>query len=192
MTFLQACHVGKSFGLPDVSVREAKERVRTAIKNSGIEFQSRKIVVNLSPADIRKEGTIFDLPIAVGILQNFGEIKRIKEKEIVFVGELSLDGKINSGNSDALDVDRDWKTIDGVKEGLKQYYDIESETDLYSLNSGRVMAKIGVNDRTDEPEKTICSFIIIDRKPHLNENGVAFFKENKWLSFKDVNEYLYD
>ena len=92
----------------------------------------------------------------------------------------SLDGKINSGNSDSLDVDRDWKTIKGVKEGLQQYYDIESETDLYSLNSGRVMAKIGVNDRTDEPEKTICSFIIIDRKPHLNENGVAFLC--KWVN----------
>ena len=92
----------------------------------------------------------------------------------------SLDGKINSGNSDALDVDRDWKTIDGVKQGLKQYYDLEQETDLYSLNSGRVMAKIGVNERTDEPNKTICSFIIIDRKPHLNENGVGFLC--KWVN----------
>lgn len=92
----------------------------------------------------------------------------------------SLDGKINSGNTDALDVDRDWKTIDGVKQGLKQYYDLEQETDLYSLNSGRVMAKIGVNERTDSPEKTICSFIIIDRKPHLNENGVAFLC--KWVN----------
>lgn len=52
-------------GLPDATVKEAKERVRTAIKNSGFEFQSRKIVVNLAPADKRKEGTFFDLPIAV-------------------------------------------------------------------------------------------------------------------------------
>ena len=86
----------------------------------------------------------------------------------------SLDGKINSGDSDALDVDRDWKNIDGVKEGLQQYYKIVAQTDLYSLNSGRVMAKIGVNERKDSPEKTICSFIIIDRKPHLTENGVSF------------------
>jgi len=92
----------------------------------------------------------------------------------------SLDGKINSGNTDELDVDRDWKTIKGVKEGLKQYYTIEQETDLYSLNSGRVMAKIGVNDRKDEPSKTICSFIIIDRKPHLTENGVEFLC--KWVN----------
>ena len=93
--FQQVCHVGKLFGLPDASVREAKERVRTAIKNSGVEFQSRRIVVNLSPADIRKEGTIFDLPIAVGILQNFGVIKRTNNENIIYVGELSLDGRIN-------------------------------------------------------------------------------------------------
>ena len=57
-------------GLPDISVREAKERVRTAIKNSGYELLSRKIVVNLAPADIKKEGSTFDLPIAVGILMS--------------------------------------------------------------------------------------------------------------------------
>ena len=55
-------------GLPDVSIKESKERVRTAIKNSGVEFLSRKIIVNLAPANTRKEGSIFDLPIAVAIL----------------------------------------------------------------------------------------------------------------------------
>ncbi len=85
-------------GLPDISVKEAKERVRTAIKNSGYEFQSRKIVVNLAPADVRKEGTFYDLPIAIGILLDFGEIGKINEKKIAFVGELSLDGKINKIN----------------------------------------------------------------------------------------------
>ena len=64
-------------GLPDTSVKEAKERVRSAIKNSNYEFQSRRIIVNLAPADLRKEGTFFDLPIALGILYNFGEIKNI-------------------------------------------------------------------------------------------------------------------
>lgn len=85
-------------GLPDISVKEAKERVRTAIKNSGYEFQSRKIVVNLAPADVRKEGTFYDLPIAIGILLDFGEIGKINEDKIAFVGELSLDGKINKIN----------------------------------------------------------------------------------------------
>lgn len=55
-------------GLPDTSVKEAKERVKTAIRNSGIEFLSRRIIVNLSPANTRKEGSMFDLPIAIGIL----------------------------------------------------------------------------------------------------------------------------
>ncbi len=87
----------------------------------------------------------------------------------------SLDGKINSGNSDALDVDRDWKNIDGLKEGLQQYYDIESNTDTFSLNTGRVMAKIGVNERENEPEKIeVVTFVIIDNAPHLNERGIDY------------------
>lgn len=87
----------------------------------------------------------------------------------------SLDGKINSGNSDALDVDRDWKNIPGLKEGLQQYYDIESNTDIFSLNTGRVMAKIGVNEREGEPEKMdAVTFVIIDNAPHLNERGIDY------------------
>lgn len=87
----------------------------------------------------------------------------------------SLDGKINSGNSDALDVDRDWKNIPGLKEGLQQYYDIESNTDIFSLNTGRVMAKIGVNERDGEPEKMdAVTFVIIDNAPHLNERGIDY------------------
>ena len=87
---------------------------------------------------------------------------------------MSLDGKINSGDSDELDVDRDWCKIDGVKEGIYQYYDIEKTTDWYSLNTGRVMAKIGVNDRLEKPQRIDCRFIIIDRKPHLNEKGIEY------------------
>lgn len=83
-------------GLPDTSVKESNERVRTAIKNSGYEFQSRKIVVNLAPADTKKEGSFFDLPIAVGVLLNFEEIKRQNLENTVFIGELSLNGKLNS------------------------------------------------------------------------------------------------
>ena len=84
-------------GLPDTSVKEAKERVRTAIKNSGYELQSRKIIVNLAPADTKKEGSAFDLPIAVGILICTEVISKIPEN-IILIGELSLDGKINKVN----------------------------------------------------------------------------------------------
>lgn len=89
---------GKLFGLPDISVRESKERVKTAIKNSGYELLSRKIVVNLAPADTKKEGSFFDLPIAIGILICLGEINQNQLEQIVFLGELSLDGKLNQIN----------------------------------------------------------------------------------------------
>ena len=86
-------------GLPDVSVKESKERVRTAIKNSGLNFESRKIIVNLSPANTRKEGSLFDLPIAVGILKSMESIENKDLSDYVFVGELSLDGKLNNSSS---------------------------------------------------------------------------------------------
>ena len=87
----------------------------------------------------------------------------------------SLDGKISSGSSDNLDVDKDFCRIDGVKEGLHQYYELEQDTDIYSLNTGRVMAKIGVNDRKEYPEKMdAVTFVIIDNKPHLTEKGIDY------------------
>lgn len=89
-------------GLPDASVKESKERVKTAIKNSGVEFFSRRVIVNLAPANTKKEGSIFDLPIAVGILIAMEAVSRENaEKQLhntVILGELSLDGKINKMN----------------------------------------------------------------------------------------------
>ncbi len=125
-------------GLPDISIKESKERVKTAIKNSGYELFSRKVLVNLAPADIRKEGSYLDLPIAIGVLYCIGVIKSKKEnysknkidifsnegekninetsvdnedylgeieirnylknRKTAFIGELSLDGKINKIN----------------------------------------------------------------------------------------------
>jgi len=82
-------------GLPDPSVREAKERVRSAIKNCGFEFPLKRITVNLAPADIKKEGSAFDLAIAIGILISTGQIPEGEFlKRTVFVGELSLDGSL--------------------------------------------------------------------------------------------------
>lgn len=81
-------------GLPDISIRESKERVKTAIKNSGFNLFSRKIVVNLAPAAKRKEGSIFDLPIAVGVL-SANEYIHYPIHDMAFIGELSLDGKVN-------------------------------------------------------------------------------------------------
>lgn len=88
----------ETVGLPDVSVKESKERVRTAIKNSGFEFPSRKITINLAPANTKKEGPFFDLPIAIGILMANEEIKNQDLQSTVFIGELSLDGSLNKVN----------------------------------------------------------------------------------------------
>jgi magnesium chelatase family protein len=81
-------------GLPDNAVKESKERVQSAIKNSGYYFPGKKITVNLAPADVKKEGSAFDLPIAVGILVATGQINREKFDEYIILGELSLEGTL--------------------------------------------------------------------------------------------------
>ncbi len=81
-------------GLPDAGIRESKERIRIAIRNSGIALPSRKITVNLAPASTKKEGSFFDLPIAIGVLQSIGTIQNEEISSTVFLGELSLDGHI--------------------------------------------------------------------------------------------------
>jgi len=81
-------------GLPDTTVNESRDRVKSAIKNSGYSFPSRKVVVNLAPADLKKAGTSFDLPIAVGILIEEEVIAPEKVNDYAFIGELSLDGSI--------------------------------------------------------------------------------------------------
>lgn len=83
-------------GLPDTAVRESTERVRSAIKNSGLEFPMKRITVNLAPADLRKEGSLFDLPIAVGVLAATEQVPKENVGNYIFVGELSLDGSICS------------------------------------------------------------------------------------------------
>ena len=86
---------------------------------------------------------------------------------------MSVDGKISPGASDTLDVDKDFPNIEGLKEGLQQYYDIEQTTDLWSFNTGRVQAKMGVNKKPF-PEKTPVSFVLLDNS-HLTEHGVRYF-----------------
>ena len=81
-------------GLPDSTVRESRDRVRAAIKNSGFEFPAERITVNLAPADLRKEGAAFDLPTAVGILAATGLVKPDRLDRALVLGELSLDGRV--------------------------------------------------------------------------------------------------
>jgi 2,5-diamino-6-(ribosylamino)-4(3H)-pyrimidinone 5'-phosphate reductase len=85
---------------------------------------------------------------------------------------MSVDGKISTGDSDDLDFDKDLPRIVGGEEGLHQYYELERQTDLFSLNTGRVMEKIGMNNEVEEPKRLPVSFVILDNEPHLTKNGV--------------------
>ena len=87
-------------GLPDTAINESRERVRSAIKSSGLEFQSKKIVVNLAPTDTKKAGPTYDLPIAIGILTCYepAVINKVHLESLYIVGELGLSGKIRPVN----------------------------------------------------------------------------------------------
>jgi len=101
----------------------------------------------------------------------------------------SLDGKISTGDNDKLDVDKDYKRIQGLKEGLYQYYELEQKTDFVSFNSGRVQEKVGVNQKTWDQKPTVVSFIIVDNKPHLNEQGIEYFaRKSKRLFLITTNK----
>ena len=102
---------------------------------------------------------------------------------------MSVDGKISTGNTNILDVDKDFPKIRGIKEGLQQYYDIEKTTDLYSLNSGLVQAKVGANKPQKNIVKLPVRFLIIDNKPHLNKIGVDnFIRKSKKLFIITTNK----
>lgn len=83
-------------GLPDAAVKESRERMRAAVKNSGFSFPSRRITINLAPAHIKKEGPIYDLPMAVAFLRAAEQVKIENDDDYVFIGELSLDGKVQA------------------------------------------------------------------------------------------------
>lgn len=101
----------------------------------------------------------------------------------------SLDGKISTGDIDSRDIDKDLPKIKGVREGLSQYYEIERTTDLHSLNTGRVMVKVGMNIRNKKIVKTPASFIIIDNKPHLTLVGIQnMLKKGKCLYVVTTNK----
>lgn len=156
-------------GLPDTGVKEAKDRIKTAIKNCGIELLSRKYIINLSPADIRKEGTGFDLAIAIGILKNIGVIKEFDSENVLVVGELSLDGKINKING-ILPI-----CLESIKYGIKKI--IVPKENAKEAGIVKELEVIGVSSLSEailylnkkiviEPEKTDISklFNNVDNK----------------------------
>jgi magnesium chelatase family protein len=111
-------------GLPDASVRESKERVRAALKNCGYKFPSRKIITNLAPADRRKEGSAFDLPISLGLLAHLDLFPHENLRNYLFLGELALDGRLKPGkgilSSTVLAREKGFKGIIIPKENEKE------------------------------------------------------------------------
>ena len=163
-------------GLPDVSVKESKERVKTAIRNSGFEFHSRKIVVNLAPADVKKEGTLYDLPISIGILLDFGEIKEIEEENIAFIGELSLDGKVNRING-ILPI-----CIEAKKMGIKKIFVPKENAKEGAIVKG--IDVIGV-ETLNQVVNYLNKEIILPAEV-INVKDVFQSERNNYLDFYDV------
>ena len=163
-------------GLPDATVRESKERVRTAIKNSGFEFQSRRIVINLAPADTRKEGSFFDLPIAIGVLMDFQIIKNQNLSDTVFIGELSLDGNINKING-ILPM-----CIEAKKLGIKRI--IVSKDNAKEAAIVKEMKVIGINSLSEVVEYLNGYKDIVPTKNDIDK--FTNLKNNYMLDFSEV------
>lgn len=163
-------------GLPDNAVSEAKERVHSAIKNSGYSFPTGRVIVNLAPADIRKEGTNFDLPIAIGILKEQGiDIK--DDSNTAFIGELSLDGSL--------------RKINGVLPLVSGLKDVGVTTVFVPFDNAREAALVqGVKiygakhlcDIVNHYLETPITQTIIDVNKYFEENAQVDFT----FDFKDV------
>ncbi len=169
-------------GLPDAAVSEAKERIRAAIKNSGYSFPTKKIVVNLAPADVKKEGSGFDLPMAVGVLVSNEEIDPEKIQDTAFLGELSLDGslrKVNGVLSTVIDlVEAGVKKIILPKENAKEAALVENIEVYPAGNLSEVVSILNPN----MVEKLSLKPFKIDIKDYLRQNTMA----QSLFDFKDV------
>lgn len=167
-------------GLPDVNIREGKERVRTAIKNCNIELLSRKYIINLSPASVKKNGAVLDLAIAVGILASMNIINKSILADIVFIGELSLDGTLNKING-ILPM-----CIEAKRNGIKKVILPQCNIEEASIVSG--LEVIGVNN-LKEVIDYLNKKIKID-SPQVDINQLLINNKTNLLDFSDVKGQL--
>ena len=163
-------------GLPDSAVNEAKERVHSAIKNSGFSFTTGKVIVNLEPADIRKEGTNFDLPIAIGILKEQG-IQIPDDDKTAFLGELSLDGSIRKVNGIL-------PLVSGLKDcGIKTVFVPEENSKEAALVQDiKVYGAKHLGDIVNHFGETPIKQTVIDINEYLNKS----LDDEYVYDFKDV------
>ena len=164
-------------GLPDASINEARDRVRSAIKNSGYSFPSKKVVVNLAPADLKKIGTSFDLPIAIGILTEEEVLDSEKLKDYAFIGELSLDGTIRA-------VAGVLPLVLGLKEvGIKNVIVPKENAKEAALNGGvNVYGATHLTDVVNHFIETKITPTVVDVSAYLNSQT----NQNYPFDFKDV------
>ncbi len=174
-------------GLPDTSITEARERVRSAIKNSGYEFPAKKIVVNLAPADIKKMGSYYDLPIAVGILAKTGIIEQSNFKDTAFIGELSLDGSLRAV-SGVLPITAGLKE-QGIKTIIVPYDNAKEAAIVNGINvlGAKNLVEIVNHFSSEEnPEHKKLTPTVVDINQYMNENNSNAFI----YDFKDVKGQL--
>ena len=164
-------------GLPDASINEARDRVRSAIKNSGYSFPSKKVVVNLAPADLKKIGTSFDLPIAIGILTEEEVLDSEKLKDYAFIGELSLDGTIRA-------VAGVLPLVLGLKEvGIKNVIVPKENAKEAALNGEvNVYGATHLTDVVNHFTETKITPTVVDVNAYLNSQT----NQNYPFDFKDV------
>lgn len=162
-------------GLPDTSIKESSERAKSAVKNSGLEFPIAKIVTNLSPANIKKDGTQIDLAIALGILASSEQLNVEKAEEYIFLGELSLDGRVNRIDG-ALPMVISCREMGHKKFVVSEYNKKEcavvSDVEIYPVND--------LNDVVD----FLDGKLIIDR--FVVENYEEEIVEKSGLDFEDM------
>jgi len=160
-------------GLPDQAVKESRDRIKPAIKNSGYEFPNRKIVINLAPADIKKEGSYFDLPISIGILSALGYIPKDTLSNYYIVGELALNGdvrpvkgilpmvlKLKEDGCDKIILPDENKFEGGVVEGV-EIYPVKTLNEAVSFLKGDSQIKpfkVNFNDLFAEKDKYSVDF----------------------------------
>lgn len=163
-------------GLPDNAVKESRERVSAAIKNSGFEFPLKKITVNLAPADIKKEGSAFDLPIAIGLIAANGKVEEEKLSQTIFLGELALDGtlrKIRGGLSIAVEAKkRGFKNIILPKESVNEASIVEG-INVYGLsNLKEVIQLLNSEIKLDPVKSNIEEIFSENNSYHLDFSDV--------------------
>ena len=175
-------------GLGGISVQESKERVRSSIKNSGAKFPQTKKTINLAPAEMRKQGTLFDLPIAMSILAVSGQINTDKIKQSVIVGELSLSGKVKKINGilaiTQFAKEKGYKKIFLPRENSAEASYIEG-IEIYPINNLKEFIEYCQNQIIIEPAKTNKIDRIqrgLQRGNHTFGNIIGLSREKRALS----------